>query len=274
MGGAASHRPPGGRFSHERARTALGRQALTDEPQPSDYHRRMTSIPSQTLPSPLPEEPLAIAAAWLAEAWTLAAQPNPNAMTLATVGRDGRPSARIVLCKDIVVPGGYVRFVSNYQSRKGTELAHEPRAALVLHWDHLHRQVRIEGTVVRSPEAESEDYFQTRPWQSRVGAWASAQSRPVESRDELIEQLRAAGRRFDTPPVGPDAPIDNERRAHVKVPRPTYWGGYRLWVDAVELWVEGAYRIHDRVRYERTLQTDGQDEFTGGSPWQIMRLQP
>jgi len=233
----------------------------------------MNSVPFQTLPSPLPDDPLAVAAAWLAEAWSLRAQPNPNAMTLATVGPDGRPSARIVLCKDIVLPAGFVRFVSNYESRKGSELAQEPRAAIVLHWDHLHRQVRIEGVVSRSPEAESEDYFQTRPWQSRVGAWASAQSRPVESRDQLIEQLRAAGRRFATPPVGPDAPANESDSAVVQVPRPSYWGGYRLWVDAVELWVEGAYRIHDRARYERTLLRDESGGFRG-TPWQTTRLQP
>jgi pyridoxamine 5'-phosphate oxidase len=230
------------------------------------------NVPYQTLPSPLPDDPLAIAASWLAEAWALAAQPNPNAMTLATVARDGRPSARVVLCKDIASDPGYVRFVSNYDSRKGAELAHEPRAAIVLHWDHLHRQVRMEGIVTRSPEAESEDYFQTRPWQSRVGAWASAQSQPVGSRDELIEQLRAAGRRFQTPPVGPDA-VPADAHAVVDIPRPTNWGGYRFWVDAIELWVEGAYRIHDRARYERSLVADAVGGFTG-SAWRATRLQP
>lgn len=233
----------------------------------------MTTLPFQTLATPLPENPLTVALGWLADAWALAAQPNPNAMSLATVDANGRPSARIVLCKDIEPTAGYVRFVSNYSSRKGSELAQNPRAALILHWDHLHRQVRIEGVVTRSPEAESEEYFQTRPWQSRVGAWASAQSEPVGSRDELIEQLRAAGRRFGTPPVGPDAQGRDDPRAVVAVPRPPHWGGYRLWADAVELWVEGEYRIHDRARYERDLIEHPLGGYTG-TPWQPTRLQP
>ena len=234
----------------------------------------MNKVPFQTLPDPLPPDPLAVAAQWLGEAWNLSAQPNPNAMTLATVGRDGRPSARIVLCKDIVLDGGFIRFVSNYESRKGTELASAPRAAIVLHWDHLHRQVRIEGIVEKSPAAESEEYFHTRPWQSRVGAWASAQSRPVSSRAQLIEQLRDAGRRFATPPVGPDAVETRDApEQEVQVPRPPYWGGYRLWADAVELWVEGEYRIHDRARFERRLTARADGGFEG-SPWQSSRLQP
>lgn len=253
-----------------RARNDL---ADTDGGQLRHYHHSMSKLPFQTLPVPLPEDPLAVAASWLTEAWALQAQPNPNAMTLATVGAGGRPSARIVLCKDIVRPDGFIRFVSNYESRKGVELAHEPRAAVVLHWDHLHRQVRIEGIVVRSPETESEEYFQTRPWQSRIGAWASAQSRPVSSRDQLIEQLRTAGRQFETPPVGPDGPSEEDRSLNVQIPRPPYWGGYRLWADAVELWVEGEYRIHDRARYERTLSPDGPNQFKGTS-WQPTRLQP
>ncbi len=234
----------------------------------------MHTVPYQTLPDPLPPDPLAIAARWLGEAWKLGAQPNPNAMTLATVGADGRPSARVVLCKDIVLEGGFVRFVSNYESRKGSELASVPRAAIVLHWDHLHRQVRIEGVVERSPTAESDEYFQTRPWQSRVGAWASAQSRPVTSREQLIEQLREAGRRFSTPPVGPDAEgMGDDPDQEVTVPRPAYWGGYRLWADSVELWVEGQYRIHDRARFERRLTARANGGFEG-SPWQSSRLQP
>jgi pyridoxamine 5'-phosphate oxidase len=240
---------------------------------PTDYHQTMIKVPFQTLSTPLPENPLAVAGQWLQEAWALAAQPNPNAMTLATVDPEGRPSARVVLCKDIAADAGYVRFVSNYASRKGTELAHNPRAAVVLHWDHLHRQVRIEGIVTRSPVAESEEYFHTRPWQSRVGAWASAQSQPVGSREDLIEQLRAAGRRFATPPVGPDSADRDDTAAAVTVPRPPHWGGYRLWVDAVELWVEGEYRIHDRARYERDLISDGEGGFSG-TLWRTTRLQP
>jgi pyridoxamine 5'-phosphate oxidase len=160
-------------------------------------------IPAQLLPEPLPAEPLAIAARWLEEATRLAAQPNPNSMSLATVDGHGQPSARIVLCKDILARPGLVSFYTNYDSRKGAELATNPRAAIVLHWDHLHRQVRVEGTIVRAPAEDSDAYFATRPWQRRIGAWASEQSRPVSGRQALVDAVVATAKRFGAPVPGP-----------------------------------------------------------------------
>lgn len=234
----------------------------------------MKPIPNQCLSDPLPGDPLQVAEGWLRQAYDEQVQPNPNAMTLATVAPSGQPSARIVLCKDIVLPEGYLLFFTNYHSRKGAELGAHPRAAAVLHWDALHRQVRVEGFVVRSPPRESDDYFASRPWQSRVGAWASEQSQPVGSRAQLVEQLRAAGRRHGTPPVGPDADDANDSPAGVEVPRPPHWGGYRLWVEAVELWVEGDYRIHDRARWTRSLTPIGDGTRFAATPWHVQRLQP
>jgi pyridoxamine 5'-phosphate oxidase len=233
----------------------------------------MAKVPPQRLPEPLPQNPLTVVKSWVDEAYQRALQPNPNAMTLATADATGRPSARIVLLKDLVLSDGYGVFVTNYLSRKGREFAKQPRVAAVMHWDALHRQVRLEGHLVRSPDAESDRYFAIRPWQSRVGAWASAQSQPVTSREQLIEQWRAEGRRFGTPPVGPDE-RESDAAADVAIPRPPHWGALRIWIDAVELWVEGDYRIHDRVRWTRSLdpRTEG-DGFTG-SPWQAQRLQP
>jgi len=232
------------------------------------------NLHAQTLPDPLPADPLQVAETWLKQAYDEQVQPNPNAMTLATVAPDGRPAARIVLCKDIVLPYGYLQFYTNYDSRKGAELAACPRAAAVLHWDALHRQVRVEGVVVRAPARESDDYFQSRPWQSRVGAWASQQSQPVGSRHQLIEQLRAAGRRLGTPPVGPDGNEADDSPSGVEVPRPPHWGGYRLWADSVELWVEGEYRIHDRARWTRALTAIGDGHAFQATPWHVQRLQP
>ena len=232
----------------------------------------MSELTAQELPEPLPAEPLELAREWLAEATRKRTQPNPNAMVLATVGPDGAPSSRVVLCKDIVLPAGYLVLYTNYLSRKGAEIAANPRVAAIFHWDVLHRQVRIEGRIVRSPAAESDSYFASRPWQSRLGAWASAQSRPVASRVALIEALKNAGRRFSTPPIGPGAPPEGSERAVVAVPRPAHWGGYRLHVEAVELWVEGEYRIHDRARFVRDLSAAG--EGYSGSPWRCERLQP
>jgi len=233
----------------------------------------MSQLHVHGLPDPLPHDPLQVAEKWLKQAWDEQVQPNPNAMVLATVGAAGRPAARVVLCKDIVLPDGYLVFYTNYESRKGHELAAAPRAAAVFHWDALQRQVRVEGVVLKSPAAESDDYFASRPWQSRIGAWASQQSRPIGSRAQLVEQLRAAGKRFDTPPVGPDE-LEDDTGEHVDVPRPAHWGGYRLWVETAELWVEGQYRIHDRATWSRTLTPVGDGHLFHASPWHVQRLQP
>lgn len=239
------------------------------------------SLPTELLPTPLPSEPLRVVADWVAYATERKAQPNPNAMVLATASPDGRPSARVVLCKRIVPDPGYVVFYTNYESRKGGELIGNPRASIVMHWDVLHRQVRIEGAIVKSPEAESDAYFASRPWQSRLGAWASAQSRPVSSREVLRNQLEGVANRFGTPSPNGDAPslINADAAAasgeakDYPVPRPPHWGGFRLWADAVELWVEGEARIHDRARWTRTLAPKADSTFDA-SAWSVTRLQP
>jgi pyridoxamine-phosphate oxidase len=135
-----------------------------------------------TLPEPLPADPMPLFQEWFREAGVRRAQPNPDAMILATTASSGEPSARVVLCKRIDVAAGYVVFFTNYESRKGHELAARPRAAAVFHWDALHRQVRIEGPIIRSPDSESDQYFASRALDSRIAAWASAQSQPLESR--------------------------------------------------------------------------------------------
>jgi pyridoxamine 5'-phosphate oxidase len=226
-------------------------------------------LPTELLPDPLPEEPFALACAWLEEARRLARQPNPDSMVLATVGRDGRPSARVLLCKEIAPQPGQITFYTNYLSRKGRELAANARAAAVLHWDHLHRQVRIEGVVGKVSAADSDAYFASRPWQRRIGAWASAQSEAVGSRQELLTAVRAAAAHFRVPVPGPEADGPDPG---VPIPRPPHWGGYRLLADAVELWVEGESRIHDRARWTRLLE--GNADAARPGPWTVRRLQP
>jgi pyridoxamine 5'-phosphate oxidase len=226
--------------------------------------------PIQNLPDPLPLDPMPLAATWLRQAWDEQVQPNPNAMVLATTAGDGRVSARVVLCKEIVADPGYLVFYTHYDSRKGRELESNPRAAAVFHWDDLHRQLRIEGSVVKSPPAESDDYFATRSWRSRLGAWASRQTEPIGSRQALVSQLREAAARFGAPdPV--DAP-DDDVEPGFQLPRPPCWGGLRLWIDAVELWVEGEHRLHDRARWTREL-APASGGFQRG-PWHHARLQP
>jgi pyridoxamine 5'-phosphate oxidase len=224
---------------------------------------------TETLPELLPANPLEIAAQWLAEAKRNAAQPNPDAMVLATVDERGHPSARVVLCKEIAAQHGYLLFYTNYGSRKGSELQGNPRAAIVLHWDHLHRQVRAEGRVEALSDAENDAYFRTRSWQKQVGAWASQQSRPVDSRKALAAAVAREAQRFGIPYDGPGSAEPEE--ISVTVPRPPHWGGYRLYVDAVELWVEGEYRIHDRARWTRSLLGAAGTEATA---WSATRLQP
>ena len=168
---------------------------------------------------------------WLEQA-IRAQLPEPNAMTLATVGADGRPSTRIVLLKGLDARG--LVWYSNYESRKGGELAHQPYAALQFHWVELERVVRIEGLVDKVSGEESDAYYATRPLDSRLGAWASPQSQPIASRAVLVANAAKAAARHGLNP-----------------PRPPHWGGYRLSPDRWEFWQGRRSRLHDRVRYLR-----------------------
>lgn len=215
------------------------------------------------LPEPLPDNPLPLFTSWFRQARERATQPNPDAMVLATSDANNAPSARVVLCKLLAESDGYVVFFTNYQSRKGRELAEHPRAAAVFHWDAMHRQVRIEGPVVRSPLQESDDYFASRALISRIGAWASQQSQPLKSRAALAEQVEAAAARFGVSPTASDG----------HVPRPPHWGGHRLWIDTIELWVEGAGRVHDRAIWTRELSRKDEYSFSAGQ-WHGTRLNP
>jgi pyridoxamine 5'-phosphate oxidase len=231
---------------------------------------------TETLPDPLPSDPLELASQWLAQARLDAAQPNPNAMVLATVDESGQPSARVVLCKDIAPQSGHIVFYTNYQSRKGRELRKNPRAAIVFHWDNRHRQVRAEGRVAPLDDAQNDAYFHSRPWQSRIGAWASRQSEPVASRAELGASVAAAAQRFGIAYGGPGTPEPGE--VAVDVPRPPYWGGFRLDVEAIELWVEGEFRIHDRARWTRARNAPAAAAAPAARAtaprWTSTRLQP
>lgn len=221
------------------------------------------SADASSLPEPLPADPLPLFSLWFEEARQRQVQPNADAMTLATVDAACRPSARVLLCKRLAVREGYVVFFTNYESRKGHELEAHARAAAVFHWDTLGRQVRLEGPVLRSPTQESDEYFASRALHSRLSAWASAQSRPLRSRAALREQMEEVAARFG---IAADA-------SEGHVPRPPHWGGYRLWIDTIELWTEGASRVHDRAVWTRTLRALNADTFDAG-PWQATRLNP
>lgn len=223
------------------------------------------------LPDPLPESPMPLARQWLDEAVASAHQPNPTAMTLATIGPDGVPGARIVLCRDLRVEDGCAVFYTNYDGDKGQALEANPIAALCFHWDHTERQVRLTGPVTRSPAAESDAYFATRAWESRLGAWASRQSRPLESRQQLLEQVVDA---ITTLKLDVGALMTRGRE--VVIPRPPHWGGYRVWASSVELWVGGKGRLHDRARWTRPLarETTTEGEVYRGGAWSGTRLQP
>ncbi len=211
------------------------------------------------------------AAAWLDEAARQNVQRNPNSMTLVTVAEDGQPSARVVLCKEFVADPGYLVFYTNYRSRKVRELGTNPRVAVTFHWDALGRQVRIEGTAVLSPEAESDAYFASRDWGSQLGAWGSDQSDPIESHDALVAQVRQ--RALD---LGLDLDPDTHELGESDVPdipRPSHWGGFRLWATTIELWIEGKDRIHDRACWHRDIVRASEHTFTT-TPWTGTRLQP
>jgi pyridoxamine 5'-phosphate oxidase len=189
-------------------------------------------------------DPLATVRAWIDEAAATGVE-EPTAAALATADAAGGPSLRFVLLRGIDERGA--RFFTNYESRKASELEANPRAALALYWHSLHRQVRLEGPVQRLAPEESDAYFASRARESRIGAWASRQSRELDSREQLDAQVAEVEERF----------------AGAEVPRPDFWGGYLLAPEVVELWIGRANRLHDREQWRRT-----------GDGWTMRRLSP
>ncbi len=196
--------------------------------------------------NPSPHEQFAV---WLQDAID-SGLPEPTAMTLATVGADGGPTARTVLLKD-QSQGGFT-FYTNYESRKGQEMATQPQVGLLFLWKELERQVHIRGVVEKVSQEESESYFFSRPYASRIGAWASRQSQEIESREALLAQAAEAEARF------PDTGADD------CVPLPEFWGGYRVKPTSFEFWQGGPGRKHDRFIYRPEE----------GGDWEIIRLNP
>ncbi|NBC95400.1 MAG: pyridoxamine 5'-phosphate oxidase [Deinococcus-Thermus bacterium] len=197
-------------------------------------------------------DPFAIARAWLAEAE--ATEPNdPNAIALATVDADGLPNARMVLLKEIEGDGdgtGAFVFYTNYESAKGREIAATGRAAFCLHWKSLRRQIRVRGVTEREEGPQADAYYASRSLGSRLGAWASAQSRPLASRFALLAEVaRITATKGPTPP------------------RPPFWGGIRIRPVEIEFWADGANRLHDRFRW--TARAPG-----GAGGWDVLRLSP
>ena len=191
------------------------------------------------------DDPFAIARAWAAEAETT--EPNdPNAIALATVDDTGLPNVRMVLLKEIEADA-FV-FYTNYDSRKAAEITHAGRAAFVMHWKSLRRQIRVRGTVTREDGPQADAYYASRSLKSRLGAWASRQSQPLDSRATLMAEVARRTAEFGMNP-----------------PRPPFWGGFRLRPVEIEFWADGAFRLHDRFRWSRP---EPQGE------WEILRLSP
>ncbi|WP_163850037.1 pyridoxamine 5'-phosphate oxidase [Pseudooceanicola aestuarii] len=191
------------------------------------------------------DDPFAIARAWLADAQQ--SEPNDaNAIALSTVDADGMPNARMVLLKEIEA-GAFV-FYTNYGSVKAREITATGKAAFVMHWKSLRRQVRVRGDVTREEGAQADDYYASRSLKSRLGAWASDQSQPLSSRAALMAKVAAVTAKQGANPG-----------------RPPFWGGFRIIPREIEFWADGAYRLHDRFRWTR---------LDVGAPWQITRLNP
>jgi pyridoxamine 5'-phosphate oxidase len=192
------------------------------------------------------DEPLALFQEWY-EAAKLSEPSDPNAMSLSTVDTSGMPNVRMVLLKDLDRRG--FTFYTNLESAKGIELLATPKAAACFHWKSLRRQIRIRGPVERVADGEADQYFATRPRQSRIGAWASAQSRPLESRFALEKAVAKHAARF----------------ALGDVPRPDHWSGFRILPVSIEFWHDRPFRLHDRLLFSRAAP---------GEPWARTRLYP
>jgi pyridoxamine 5'-phosphate oxidase len=192
------------------------------------------------------DEPVRLFAKWFEEA-TLAEQAEANAMSVATVDADGMPNVRMVLLKGFD-ERGFV-FYSNQASKKGRELAGQPKAALVFHWPAMKRQVRVRGTVDPVPDAEADAYFASRARLSQIGAWASKQSEALESRMAFEKAIA----------------VQMAKYAVGSIPRPPYWSGYRIMPLAIEFWQDRPFRLHDRLQFQRSAQ---------GAPWHRTRLYP
>jgi len=218
----------------------------------------------ETLPTKLPGDPMPILKQWLQDAIDDGGLPNPDAMALATLSANGQPGARIVLCKEIVVEPGYLVFYTNYKSGKADAIEVNPRVSAVFHWDHMNRQARVEGLAYKSPASESDTYFASRDKESQIGAWTSNQSATLDARQTLKAKHAATARKLSSLAV--DSGI-------MAIPRPPFWGGYRIWVTEVELWLRGEARLHDRGRWNRTLTMNNEGSADAGN-WQATRLQP
>lgn len=204
------------------------------------------------------EDPFVIAKAWLAEAE--ASEPNDaNAIALATVDAEGMPDVRMVLLKDIESHGdgqGAFVFYTNYDSAKGRQIAATGKAAFVLHWKSLRRQIRVRGTVTREDGPQADAYYASRALQSRIGAWASAQSQPLSSRGALMMAVARQGAKWGANP-----------------PRPPFWGGFRIDPVQIEFWSDGAFRLHDRFRWVKQAASLGEGRVNPAG-WQVQRLSP
>lgn len=229
-------------------------------------------VNASILPQTLPNQPMHLAKLWFDDACLKKNQPNPNAMTLVTASESNQPSARIVLCKSFIADPGYVVFFTNYRSRKGREIMHNPKVSLVFHWDQLGRQIRIEGKAILSSPEESDAYFKTRNLGSQLSAWGSDQSQPVESRKELIDQIKCRADKLGLIIENSEVSLKDSENS-TTLPRPPHWGGIKIWASTIELWMDGENRVHDRAAWTRELKPTDNNIFSAGK-WLGIRLQP
>lgn len=225
-------------------------------------------MPTADISGAPPVDPLPVLRDWLDAAAGLTDRPNPHSLVLSTTDSRGRADARVVLLKHYDDRKGYLVFYTNYLSSKGGQLAACPEASALFHWDRLGLQARVRGPVVMSPASESDAYFATRGWESQLAAWASDQSKPVSSRDDLTVRMNEAAARF-----GGDGRDWSRAAPPDAVRRPPHWGGYRLWARSVELWMQGEARLHNRIAWRRDLAAAEGGRFQAGA-WTARRLQP
>ena len=202
---------------------------------------------------------------WMKEVSDSNTQPNPNCMSIATVDSTGSPNSRMVLCKELDAENGFLTFYTNYSSIKSEELKNNSKCSALFHWDKFGYQVRLKGFVDKCADSKNDAYFSTRDIGSQIAAWASDQSKEIESLEKMEDSYQKIMNKFQIKSL--------DEAKEIKLPRPDFWGGYDLWIEEIELWKNRKNRFHDRLKFKRKISIEN-GKIDAEKKWDSVRIQP